>query len=67
MDVAHVHFGGLNIVGLGEPPQQLLQGGLAGGDAAVAADFPVGAGFGDGHRSLFFMDVESDVQFGRRV
>ncbi len=47
--------------------QQLVNGGLGGGDVAVAADFTVGAGIGDGDGSLFFMDVKSDVEFRGRV
>ncbi|MEI6604659.1 MAG: Txe/YoeB family addiction module toxin [Verrucomicrobiota bacterium] len=57
----------VKIMSLGDAPHHPLQHDLGGGDAAVAADFTLGAGFGEGNRSLFFMDVESDVQFGRRV
>ena len=65
--IANVKLRKPDLVSLGDAPHHPLQHDLGGGDAAVAADFTLGAGFGEGNRSLFFMDVESDVQFGRRV
>ena len=52
---------------VGDAADQPLQGALGGGDAPLAADLALAAGLGDGHGSLFFMDVEFDVEFHGRV
>ena len=65
--VTDVEVGQGDAPGLGDAAKHLLDARLAGDDAAVAADLALGAGIGDGDGSLFFMDVESDVEFRGRV
>lgn len=65
--VADVDFLEGDAPGFGEAAQVLLDAWLAGDDAAVAAHLALGTGIGDGDGSLFFMDVEADVEFRGRV
>jgi hypothetical protein len=51
----------------GDAPDQAVEGDLAGGDFAVAADLALGVGIGNGDGGFFFMDVKADVECGCRV
>jgi len=54
-------------MGFANSPQYPFQGYLAGGNTAVAADFALGTGVRHRDGSLFFMDVESNVESRCRV
>ena len=58
---------GVGVAGLGDPPRDPLQGVPGGRDVAGDPDLAPGPWFGDGDGGLFFMDVQSDVESGRRV
>ncbi len=65
--VADVEVGEPALLLAGDAAHGALQGVLGGGDAAVGAGFGVALRFEEGDDGLFFMHVESDVEWFGRV